>query len=52
MTPAAAPTVWMPAKTSRRCETKVPVITRNSPTKPLVPGTPTDASVTITKSAA
>ncbi len=52
MTPAAAPTVWMPLKTPSRSETNVPVMTMNSPTKPFVPGTPTDASVTMTKMAA
>ena len=33
-------------------ETYVPVMIMNSPTNPLVPGTPTDANVTITKSVA
>ena len=38
MTPAAAPTVWMPLKVPSRSETYVPVMTMNSPMKPLVPG--------------
>ncbi len=52
MTPAAAPTVWMPLKTVSGLEAKVAEITMNSPMKPLVPGTPMEAMVTTTKSAA
>ena len=52
MTPAAAPTVWMPLNTLSGLEAKVPMMIMNSPTKPLVPGTPMEARVTITKRAA
>jgi hypothetical protein len=36
----------------QRCETNVPSSTRNSPTKPLRPGTPIDDSITMVNSPA
>ena len=52
MTPSAAPTAWMPLTCPSLFETNVPVMIRNSPMKPLVPGRPTLAIVAMTKSAA
>jgi hypothetical protein len=51
MTPSAAPTASTPASADRRRETIVPVMTKNSPTKPFVPGTPMLANVMMTHTA-
>ena len=44
--------VWIPLKVLSRSEVYVPMMIMNSPTKPLVPGTPIEAKVTMRNSAA
>ena len=50
--PKAATAAWLVDWRSSTCDTMVPMMIMNSPTNPFVPGTPTLAMVTMTKSAA